>query len=143
MQHTTQLGWLMKEAVHVTRKAVDEAVRSHGVTVSQWAVLYQLAQHPGLSGAELAREMLLTPQAVHQALTTLVRRGLVERTPDANHARIFRASLTEDGRRIARRCRADSMKIQRKLLATFDDEERTVFCDLLQRYVQAMSTIER
>jgi DNA-binding MarR family transcriptional regulator len=142
MQPPTQLGWLIKEAVHFTRKAVDEAVRSHGVTVSQWAVIYQLAQHPGLSGAELAREMLLTPQAVHQALTALVRRGLVERRPDVDHARIFRSTLTEDGRRIARRCRADSMKIQRKLLAAFDAEERTVFTDLLQRYVQAMATID-
>jgi DNA-binding MarR family transcriptional regulator len=132
----------MKEAFHFTRKAVDEAVRVHGVTVSQWAVLYQLAQHPGLSGAELAREMLLTPQAVHQALTILVRRGLVERTPDVDHARIFRANLTEDGRRIARRCRADSMKIQRKLLATFDAEERTVLTDLLERYVRAMATVD-
>jgi DNA-binding MarR family transcriptional regulator len=143
MRPSTQLGWLMWEAVRLTRKAVDEAVRSHGVTVSQWAVLYQIAQHPGLSGAELAREMLLTPQAVHQALTTLVRRGLVERTPDANHARIFRATLTDEGRRTASRCRADSIRLHRKLLATFEAEERTVFADLLQRYVQAMSTIER
>jgi DNA-binding MarR family transcriptional regulator len=142
MQPPTPLGWLMKEAVHFTRKAVDEAVRSHGVTVSQWAVLYQLAQHPGLSGAELAREMLLTPQAVHQALTTLERRGLVSRAPDVDHARIFRATLTDEGLRIARRCRADSMKIQRKLLATFDAEERTLFTDLLERYVRAMSAVD-
>ena len=143
MRPSTQLGWLMWEAVRLTRKAVDEAVRSHGVTVSQWAVLYQIAQHPGLSGAELAREMLLTPQAVHQALTTLVRRGLVERTPDANHARIFRTTLTDEGRRTARRCRADSIRLHRKLLATFSAEERRVLAELLQRYVQAMATIDR
>jgi DNA-binding MarR family transcriptional regulator len=143
MPPPTQLGWLMKEAVRLTRKAVDEAVRAHGVTASQWGVLYQLAQHPGLSGAELAREMLLTPQAVHQALMTLVQRGLVERTPDVNHARIFRATLTDEGRRIARRCRADATQIQRKLLAAFDADERTVFTDLLERYVLAMTTLDR
>jgi DNA-binding MarR family transcriptional regulator len=140
MQRPLQIGWLMKEAVHYTRKAVDEAVRAHGVTVSQWAVLYQLAERPGLSGAELAREMLLTPQATHQALTTLERMGLVVRKPDPNHARIFRAVLTDNGRRVAERCRADSLKIQRKLVATFDEEEQALLTDLLQRYLRAVAT---
>ncbi|HET6950309.1 MAG TPA: MarR family winged helix-turn-helix transcriptional regulator [Acidimicrobiales bacterium] len=130
------IGWLMKEAVHHTRKAVDGAVRAHGVTVAQWAVLYQLAEQPGLSGAELAREMLLTPQATHQALATLGRMGLVERTPDPRHAGIHRAVLTEEGRRVADLCGADSLKIQRRILAGFDAEERKVLTGLLERYVR-------
>jgi DNA-binding MarR family transcriptional regulator len=142
MQRPAQIAWLMQEAVHYTRKAVDEAVRAHGVTVSQWAVLYRLARRPGLSGAELAREMLLTPQAAHQALTTLVRKGLVERKPDPNHARIFRAVLTDDGRRLAERCRADSLAIHGKLMAAFDTDEREAFTDLLRRYIDALATID-
>lgn len=142
MQRPQQIAWLMQEGVHYTRKVVDEAVREYGVTVSQWAVLYRLALHPGLSGAELAREMLFTPQATHQALTTLVRMGLVERKPDPKHARIFRASLTEEGRQLAERCRAASRKIHERLMATFDAEEQRVFADLLERYIGAVSSLD-
>jgi DNA-binding MarR family transcriptional regulator len=129
------VGWLMKEAVYYARKAVDKAVRAHGVSVSQWSVLYQLAEQPGLSGAELARTMLLTPQAAHQALTTLERMGLIERKPDPNHARIFRAALTDDGRRTAERCRADSQRIQRAMVAGFDEDEKAMLIDLLERFL--------
>ena len=125
----------MNEAAYYARKTVDEAVRAHGVSASQFAVLHRLAERPGQSGAELAREMLVTPQAVHQTITTLQWMGLVERKPDPNHARIFRADLTEDGRRTADSCRADAAKIQEALLEPFDEDERATFTDLLQRYL--------
>jgi DNA-binding MarR family transcriptional regulator len=132
---TPNVGWLMKECVYYARKAVDDAVRPHGVSVSQWALLYQLAERPGLSGAELAREMLITPQAVHQLLTTLQWMGLIERKADPNHARIYRSVLTEDGRRVADRCRAETLRIQRALVEGFDDEERKVLVELLDRFL--------
>lgn len=125
----------MNEAAYYARKTVDEAVRVHGVSASQWAVLHRLAERPGQSGAELARQMLVTPQAVHQTITTLVWMGLVERTPDPNHARIFRAVLTEDGRRTAESCRVDALKVQEVLLEPFDEDEQEAFADLLQRYL--------
>lgn len=142
MPPLTQIASLLYEAVHYTRKAVDEAVRAHGVTVSQWAVLERLARRPGLSGAELARQMLLTPQAAHQTLTTLVRKRLVQREPDPNHARIYRAVLTDEGRHLADLCRADSRAIHRHVLAAFDDEERDVLVALLKRYVDALAALE-
>ena len=135
MARHTSIERLLEEAVHYARKAVDQAVRAHGVTLSQWAVLHELADRPGQSGAELAREMLLTPQGVHQVLTALQWMGLVERTPDPHHARIFRAELTEDGRRTADSCRADSEKVRQALLEPFDEEERAAFADLLERYL--------
>jgi DNA-binding MarR family transcriptional regulator len=129
-------GWLLKQAVIYTGRAVDAVVRDHGVSVAQWAVLNRLVQHPWLSGAELARLMLISPQAAQQALTTLDEMGLVERTPDPNHGRILRAALTEEGRRVAELCWADSLQIERNLMAPFTAAEREVFTDLLRRYVR-------
>jgi DNA-binding MarR family transcriptional regulator len=135
MQREPSIERLMDEAVHHARKALDQAVRAHGVSLSQWAVLQQLADRPGLSGAELAREMLLTPQGVHQVLTTLQWMGLVERTPDPHHARIFRADLTDEGRRTAEGCRADVEKVRQALLEPFDDDEQAAFAALLGRFL--------
>jgi DNA-binding MarR family transcriptional regulator len=123
-----------------TARAVDGSVRRHGVSFAQWAVLNQLAEQPGLSGAELARTMLITPQAAHQALTTLDRAGLVERKPDPNHRRIIRAVLTEAGRDVADRCRADTIQVEHRVLGTFDTKDQWALLDLLQRYVQQFTT---
>jgi DNA-binding MarR family transcriptional regulator len=131
-QHT---GWLLKQAVIYTGRVVDDVVRDHGVSVAQWAVLRRLADYPGLSGAELARMMLVSPQATQQALTTLDQMGLVERKPDPNHGRIIRAFLTVDGRRVADLCWADALQIERDLLAIFTAQEQRTFTDLLLRYV--------
>ncbi len=136
-------GWLLKQAVIYTGRAVDAVVRDHGVSVSQWAVLRRLADYPGLSGAELARMMLVSPQATQQALTTLDQMGLVERKPDEHHGRIIRASLTVEGRRVAERCWTDALQVERDLLAPFSEAERTTFLDLLLRYVAQFDAPER
>jgi DNA-binding MarR family transcriptional regulator len=139
-QHT---GWLLKQAVIYTGRAVDAVVRDHGVSVAQWAVLRRLADYPGLSGAELARMMLVSPQAAQQALTTLDQMGLVERKPDPHHGRIIRAHLTDDGRRVAERCWTDALQIERDLLSTFTAAERKTFLDLLLRYVAQFDAPDR
>src|SRR5215471_13433236 len=92
--------WLLKRAWHNGHRAVNEAVRPYGVTPTQLGALNRLVQEPGLSGAQLARELLVTPQAAQLALIALERRGLIRRAPDPNHGRIIRSYLTTEGRRI-------------------------------------------
>jgi DNA-binding MarR family transcriptional regulator len=128
--------WLMKRAFYQQRRALDEAVRPDGVTAAQAGVLSRLSEEPGLSGADLARELLITPQAAQVALTSLERRGLVERRPDASHGRILRAFLTKEGARLARLCTRAAFELQNKLLIGFDDDERALFVDFLDRIIQ-------
>jgi DNA-binding MarR family transcriptional regulator len=127
---------LIKQAFHYTRRAVDDAVRRHGVSAAQWGVLNRLADQPGLSGADLARQMLITPQAAQLALSSLEDRGLVERRPDPNHGRILRAHLTPEGKRLADVCQADAHAIERDLIADFDPDERRAFTEFLLRYMR-------
>ena len=149
----SHIGWLMSEAVHVTQSAVEDAVRTHGVTVAQSAVLHMLSQYPGLSGSELTRQMVragpatdlplaLSSQATHRAVATLERMGLIERSPDPGNARIARAVLTESGQRVAERCRTAWQALQQTVLASFDAGEREVLACLLERYVAALAAID-
>lgn len=130
------ISWLIKQAFHYTRREVDDAVRRHGVSAAQWGVLNRLADQPGLSGADLARQMLITPQATQLALSTLEERGLVERTRDPHHGRILRAALTTEGKRLADLCRADAHAVERELIAGFDADERAAFTEFLLRYMR-------
>jgi DNA-binding MarR family transcriptional regulator len=91
-------GYLLRQAWHAFRGAMDDVLRDHGLTGAQYAVLSVLARQPGLSGADLARACNTTPQAMNGVLTTLERARLVERQPHPTHGRILQVDLTDDGR---------------------------------------------
>ncbi len=95
--------------------------------------LNRLVEEPGLSGAELARRLLVTPQAAQLALTALEERKLVERRPDANHGRIVRTYLTDEGRRVVDVCMAQGLEAEDKFLSVLDAGERRTLTELLLR----------
>jgi DNA-binding MarR family transcriptional regulator len=128
--------WLLKRAFHYGHRAVNEAVKSFGVTPTQLGALNRLNQEPGLSGAELARRLLVTPQAAQLALAALEERRLVERRPDANHGRIVRTYLTADGRKVVKDCMTRGLEAEDQFLSVLSTKERQVLVDLLRRLAQ-------
>jgi DNA-binding MarR family transcriptional regulator len=92
-------GYLLRQAWHAFRTAMETALRPHGLTSAQYAVMSVLARDPGASGAELARAGNTTPQATNGVLTTLEREGLIQRRAHPTHGRILQATLTPEGRR--------------------------------------------
>jgi DNA-binding MarR family transcriptional regulator len=129
------IPWLIFQVFHYARREFDEAVRPHGVSAPQLAVLNRVADHPGLSGADLARHMYTTPQAAQLMLASLEHRGLVERAADPNHGRIIRWTVTEAGRGTVNTCRAEVRKVERRLVGVLDPGERETLIDLLQRFM--------
>jgi DNA-binding MarR family transcriptional regulator len=61
-------------------------------------VLISLRINPGLTGAELARLMSVTPQAVALLVGKLTDRGLVERRTHPRHRNVQELHLTDAGR---------------------------------------------
>lgn len=92
-------GYLLRQAWHAFRAAMDGLLREHGLTGPQYAVLSVLARQPLLSGADLARVCNTTPQAMTGVMSTLERSGLIAREPHPTHGRIIQVRLTEEGRR--------------------------------------------
>ena len=92
-------GYLLRQAWHAFRGAMETALRDHGLTGAQYAVLSVLARDPGMSGADLARACNTTPQAMNGVLATLERDGLIERDPHPTHGRILQVTLSSEGER--------------------------------------------
>ena len=92
-------GYLLRQAWQAFRGAMETALRAHGLTGAQYAVLSVLARDPGMSGADLARACNTTPQAMNGVIATLERDGLVQRNPHPTHGRILQAALTREGER--------------------------------------------
>jgi DNA-binding MarR family transcriptional regulator len=92
-------GYLLRQAWRGFHGAMEIALREHGLTGAQYAVLSVLARDPGASGADLARACNTTPQAMNGVLATLEGQGLVERHPHPTHGRIRQVELTSEGER--------------------------------------------
>ena len=91
---------------------------------------------PGLSGAELARRLLISPQGVQLAITALERRGLVERKQDPQHGRILQTYLTDQGRAVVAAVLADALAAHDQVFGVLDPGERQLLHDLLARVVE-------
>jgi DNA-binding MarR family transcriptional regulator len=128
--------WLLKQAFHFSLNTVNDALSVHGVTTAQMGLLRQLANEPGLSGADLARRLLISPQGVQLALTALEERGLVERKQDAQHGRILRAYLTHQGRTVTSGALADAIAAHEKVFGVLSRAEQRQLNGLLTRVVE-------
>jgi DNA-binding MarR family transcriptional regulator len=132
---TDNILWLLKQAFYFSLTTVNEAVSEHGVSTAQIGVLRQLSNEPGLSGAELARRLLITPQGVQLAVKALEQRGFVERRPDPHHARILKAYLTTEGRRVATAVVSDAIAAHEAVFGVLTPDEQKTLRDLLARVV--------
>lgn len=74
-------GWTLVRAGHVIARAFTETLARAGLTPTQFGVLVQLSTRPGVSQAQLARAVLVTPQSIGELLASLERLGYVTRTP--------------------------------------------------------------
>lgn len=136
MELSDKVLWLLKQAFHFSLKTVNDAISDHGVTTAQIGLMRQLADEPGLSGAELARRLLITPQGVQLALTSLERQGLVERKQDPQHGRILQAYLTDRGRSVTSAVLADAIAAHEQVFGVLSPDEQQTLHDLLARVVE-------
>ncbi len=136
MELTENLLWLLKQAFYFSLTSVNDAISTHGVSTAQIGVLRQLSNEPGLSGAELARRLLISPQGVQLALTALERRGLVERKQDPKHKRILQAYLTDEGRDVVARVLSEALAAHDDVFGVLSPDEKETLRELLARVVE-------
>jgi len=121
------IGYLLRQAQGAFRQAGDTALAEIGLTLPQYGVLSWLVIQGALSGAELARLSLQTPQTLDSVIKNLERAGLVARTPDPVHGRILRVALTDEGSRRALAAKRRIDGLERRLTAGLGaGEERAI-----------------
>ena len=111
------LAYLLRQAQAATRLTLERALTDLGVTPPQFVVLTMLKAYPGLSGADLARVALLTPQTVGVIIRNLERDGAIRKTPHAIHGRVLQWTLTRRGSVLLGKCRRRAMALERRLAA--------------------------
>lgn len=126
-------GYLVKKVQQLFRQACDSELRPSGLSMSQYAVLRALEEHPDVSSAELARLCFITRQTLQDVLRGLRNAGLatVAERPSAGRARAV--TLTDAGRE--RLTAADLVvhDVEARMLTGLSTRERGDLADLLTR----------
>ncbi|MEV3978302.1 MarR family transcriptional regulator [Nonomuraea sp. NPDC049758] len=133
-----RLGLDVKRAEQRLMAAKHAAVKTAGLTVPQYAALLALHANPGISAAALARECLVTPQAMNVVLKNLLEHGLIERSPHQWHRTMLETHLTDAGREALRVADQAAVIIERRISTAFTPEERATLRTLLTRFTDAI-----
>jgi len=78
-------------------------------------VLTMLKAYPGLSGADLARVALLTPQTVNVIIGNLERDGAIRKAPHPVHGRVLQWTVTRRGLALLAKARRQATALERRL----------------------------
>src|SRR5690348_10235233 len=93
-----RLGFLLFQAQQAFGTAMENVLRdAGGLTRSQFGALSVIVRQPGLSSADLARAILVTPQAANLIVAGLESDGLVKKKPSKMHGRILELFATPKG----------------------------------------------
>jgi DNA-binding MarR family transcriptional regulator len=108
-------AYLLRQAAAASRLTLERALAELGATQPQFVVLTMLKAYPGLSGADLARVALLTPQTVGVIIRNLERDGAIRKTPHPVHGRVLQWTLTKRGLSLLEKCRRHALALERRL----------------------------
>lgn len=125
-------GLAIKRAEHALISAKGWALAPFGLTVTEYASLRILLDRPGTSGAEVARQCLVTPQAISFVFAHLEQGGLIERRPHPDHGAVREVLLTPAGRALLEQADRAVLDVEARFVAGLSKKD----IDLLQRALQ-------
>ncbi len=134
------LGYKLKQAQHILRIYMDDALRPFGLTTPQYAVLSQLELKPGISNAALARASFVTAQTMHGIVSNLEKNNLLKRKCDPHHGRILCTELTKQGIKAIKQAHALINEIEETMTRTISKKNKSLLEKLLIECVNNLNT---
>lgn len=130
---------LDRSPIHLLHRAYQAAgdifqaeVKVDGVTPRQLAALLAIAEHEGLSQADIVDRTGIDRSTVAATIRRLERKGLIQRRRTKEDARAYAVKLTDGGRRALRTARPLANGVDERVLNALEPVRREQFIsDLL------------
>lgn len=129
--------FLVRHAWLSLRFAVAEELVRHDLSVAQFASLLMLDKKPGMTVADVARNVSTARQSANEMLTGLERAGLVERRPHPSDRRSQQVFLTDAGRARLAEALPTVQAVEARLSAGFSAADLAVVNAWLTRMTEA------
>lgn len=132
------LAWtgLLHASSTLTRRLDLELRRGHGLSVSEWEVLFLLGRAAGGRArmSELAGDTLLSQGGITHLVGRLEEQGLARKEPDTQDRRVHRAALTEEGRaRLEAATRTHFAGVREHFFRHFSERELSLLAGFWER----------
>lgn len=131
--------YAVKQVELAARAHMDELLKPTGITALQYTALTVLRRRDGLSSAQLARNSFVTAQSMADMVTTLQRRGLIDRRRDPDNRRVLLISLTDAGRELLAAYDPPMDTLEQRMLGDLAPHERTALESYLNRCRAALA----
>lgn len=118
-----QIIWLLRRAFHSIEAEKERRLKSTGVTPSHYAVLINISASPGLTSAELARRLQVTPQNVAGLASKLEILGWIERRDHPLHSHMRELHLTSAGESVLALADAVVSQLESDIRASISAEQ--------------------
>ncbi len=132
-------GYLLWQAAHLVARRMAGTLEPFGLTPAQFGALVHIGREPGVSAAELARRVNLTPQSIQTALRPLLDQRWVERRPHPVHGRVLGNYLTPGGLVRTEQSSAAVVEADALLVAALHEEEVAVLRGHLLRVMLTLN----
>lgn len=130
------LGYLLHRLASALRADVTTAVLEPlNLSFPQYICMRLLSRQPGLSNADLARDVMVSPQAMNMVVRSLQERGLVSRPTAVTSGRALPAELTRDGRALLARTDDGIRDAEQRVLGSLSERDQRE----LRRILSALS----
>lgn len=123
--------WQLQAAAR--RPVVRLCEAQFGITRREWRMLAQLADSEGMPSSALAERAALDRAQTSRAVSALVQKGLVARTPRPGNRREVLLHLTERGRALYAALLPRVAAINQELLSVLSETEVATLDALVQR----------
>jgi DNA-binding MarR family transcriptional regulator len=126
------LGYLLHRVATSLRAEVTTiALEPAGLSFPQYICMRILARMPGQSNADLARDVMVSPQAMNMVVRGLQDRGLVTRPETVASGRSRPAELSREGIALLKRVDVGVREAERHVLDPLTPSQRAEFKKLL------------
>lgn len=115
------------------RRSLGAVLRPFALTVAEYTALSLIRRRDGYSNAELARRSFVSPQAMHEMISSLEERGLLERAPSESHRSMRHTHLTDRGRELLDRCNTAVDTMEEAMLAGVSKGQRAEVIGFLRQ----------
>ena len=135
---SNRLLWALRRAELAARALKEQGLRPLGMAPAHYSLLMLVHTEPGLTGAELARRLDVTPQAVASLVTRLVEKGQLERRSHPRHQHVQELHLTATGRRTLKSADAVVASIELQIIERLGPSKAARLTDLLDEVIDAV-----
>jgi DNA-binding MarR family transcriptional regulator len=133
---STRAGYLAWQFGQAATQRLEKALRSLDLSLAQLRCLTQVSLSPGMSSAEVARRAGLTAQSMGAAVSGLIARGLLSRSPHPTNRRVLELRLTGAGLTLAVRAQQLVDEVHQQMFEVLSTDEQATVYALLHRLLE-------